>query len=486
MGTRRDGSAGGNAAAVNSAVVARLPLHVLCPRPDLRPRHHRRRHQRRGDRARRRGPRAARAAGRAGRHRGRHVAVEHQADPRRPALSRAIRVPPGARIARRARGPAALRAASRAAARVRAAARAAPAAGLDDPRRDVPLRSPRPARNPARLVRRRSARRQVGRRTEAAFPQGLRLRRRARRRCAPGRAERDGGARAGAPTSACAPGSRRRSAKTGIGAPRWPTPRGRARGGHRESDRQRHRPVGQAGARHDQPFAGARERAPRQGQPHRGAARACRGARLHPAERGQPHRVRDPVPRPLFADRHDRRRRSTPSKRRGSPTTRSRTCSRWPTPISRGRSPPRTSCGRSAACGRSTTTAPRILRRSRATTCSRSTPAPERRRAGRRAGAVDLRRQAHHLSQARRARAVRAAAVPAADGAGMDARAAAARRRSAAGRARRLDRRAGATLSARCPSRCCADWRTGTARLPRRSCGRRRPSPTSARISAKG
>ena len=55
--------------------------------------------------------------------------------------------------------------------------------------------------------------------------------------------------------------------------------------------------------------AGRGEGAPRQGQPHRRAARARRAARVHPAERRQPHRVHHSVPGALFADRHDRRAR---------------------------------------------------------------------------------------------------------------------------------------------------------------------------------
>ena len=57
-----------------------------------------------------------------------------------------------------------------------------------------------------------------------------------------------------------------------------------------------------------------------------------------------------------------------------------------------------TSSGPTAACGRSTTTARQTRRRSRATTCSSST-----RPDGRRAAAVDLRRQDHDLPQACRA-----------------------------------------------------------------------------------
>ena len=72
-----------------------LPADAI-PSAGVRPARHRRRHQRRRHRARRRGARPQGAAGRAGRHRVGHVAVEHEADPRRPALPRALRVPAGA------------------------------------------------------------------------------------------------------------------------------------------------------------------------------------------------------------------------------------------------------------------------------------------------------------------------------------------------------------------------------------------------------
>ena len=145
-----------------------------------------------GHRARCRRPRPQGAGRRAGRHRGGHVAVEHEADPRRPALPRAVRVPAGPRIARRARGGAAAGAAHRRAAVVRAAARAASASRVDAARRPLPLRPPRPARDAAGLLRRRSRAHAVGRRAEAQVRQGLRLFRRPRRRRAPRRLQRDG------------------------------------------------------------------------------------------------------------------------------------------------------------------------------------------------------------------------------------------------------------------------------------------------------
>ena len=111
----------------------------------------RRRHQRRRHRARRRRPRPeGRCSSSRTTSRGATSSCEHQADPRRPALPRAVRVPPGRRGARRARGAAADRAAPRLAARVRAAARAASAAALDDPRGPLPLRPPRRPRRRCR------------------------------------------------------------------------------------------------------------------------------------------------------------------------------------------------------------------------------------------------------------------------------------------------------------------------------------------------
>ena len=73
---------------------------------DLRPRHRRRRHQRRRHRARRRRTWLERRPARAGRPRGAYVIVEHQADPRRAALPRVLRVPAGGRGAGRARSAA--------------------------------------------------------------------------------------------------------------------------------------------------------------------------------------------------------------------------------------------------------------------------------------------------------------------------------------------------------------------------------------------
>ena len=188
------------------------------------------------------------------------------------------------------------------------------------------------------------------------------------------------------------------------------------------------------------PATGEGERAAREGQPHRGAARARRGARVHPAERRQPHRVRHSVPGALLADRHDRRPGRRVSSIRRSPTTRSTTCSRSPTPTSSGRS--------SRADIVWTYSGVRPLYDDGASDPSAVTrdyvlkvdalPATRRRRA--RAGAVDLRRQDHDVPQAGRARARRARAVLSGDEGPVDARRAAAGRRPAEPRPRRVGR----------------------------------------------
>ena len=73
-------------------------------------------------------------------------------------------------------------------------------------------------------------------------------------------------------------------------------------------DRQRRRARGSRScATRSAATPSTRERPPREGQPHRRAARARGGPRLHPAERRQADRLRDPVRGALLADRHDRR-----------------------------------------------------------------------------------------------------------------------------------------------------------------------------------
>ena len=87
-----------------------------------RPRGHRRRRQRLRHRPRRRRARPLGAARRAGRSRAGDLVGLDQALPRRPALSRVLRVPAGARVADRARDAAARHAAHLLAAALRAAA----------------------------------------------------------------------------------------------------------------------------------------------------------------------------------------------------------------------------------------------------------------------------------------------------------------------------------------------------------------------------
>ena len=181
------------------------------------------------------------------------------------------------------------------------------------------------------------------------------------------------------------------------------------------------RTVGQARARSRQPLARARERPPREGQPHRGAARARRRPRVHPAERRQPDRVRDPVRGPLHADRHHRRSGRKRSRRREITDDEvdyllALANTYLARPLSRRRHRVDL-CRRAAALRR---------RRVRSVVDHPRLRVPDRRRIDaarcRRAGAVDLRRQAHDVSQARRARARRAEAVLPADGAGVDPR----------------------------------------------------------------
>ena len=126
-----------------------------------------------------------------------------------------------ARGARRARGDAAHRAAPRRAARVRAAARAAPAARVDDPHRACSSTTTwAAAKTLPRSFGVDLAEQPLGGRTEAALPQGLRVRRCARRRRAARRRQRARreGARRGHPRAHEA--RRRRGATAGCGARR--------------------------------------------------------------------------------------------------------------------------------------------------------------------------------------------------------------------------------------------------------------------------
>ena len=136
------------------------------------------------------------AALRAARPRRPHLVRQHQADPRRTALPRVLRLPAGAQVAARAGDRPRVRAAHRAADALRPAARRAPAAGVDDPRGTLPLRSPRAAPAPAGLRGRGPAPSPGRRAARPALHEGLRVLGRLGGRRAPRGAHRDGRPRA--------------------------------------------------------------------------------------------------------------------------------------------------------------------------------------------------------------------------------------------------------------------------------------------------
>ena len=103
----------------------------------------------------------------------RHIVGQFQADPRRLALSRALRVSPGARGIGRARSAAGEGAASDLAATLYTAARARRAPALDGTCGFVSLRQSVSARRYPRLSRARSQRRPGGTATEAGVQQGF-------------------------------------------------------------------------------------------------------------------------------------------------------------------------------------------------------------------------------------------------------------------------------------------------------------------------
>ena len=238
-----------------------------------------------------------------------HLVRQQQADPRRPALSRALRVPPRARGPDRARGAAARRPAHHLAAALRAAAQPRAAPGLDDPPRPVPLRPPRRARQAAGLEpastsrTTRSARRSrtgsapasptptAGSRTarlvvlnamDAAERGAVIL---TRTRCAA--AERAEPALAGDPAAARRQPARTVQARALINASGpWVS----------------HLLTEQLGR------AGAEEGAPGQGRPHRRAQALRPRLALHPAAHRRPRRLRDPLRAGILADRHHRQR----------------------------------------------------------------------------------------------------------------------------------------------------------------------------------
>ena len=245
-------------------------------------------------------------AGRAGGSRRRHLFGEHQADPRRAALSRVLRVPPGARIADRARAPAAHRPAPRAADAVHPAARAGTAAALADPLRAVLLRLLQRPAHAAALAQRARRRRRL-RRAASRHRSRVRVFRLLGRRQPPGRAQCAGrrAARRGDPHADALrlrDGRERRVARAMRA-----TGKRRIARDPRARDRQRGRSLGRAGSEIVSRRGGRRQRAPRERQPHRRAAAVRGQARVHAAEPRRPDRVRDSLRAEVDAGRHDRR-----------------------------------------------------------------------------------------------------------------------------------------------------------------------------------
>ncbi len=264
-------------------------------RRSLRCRRGRRWHQRCRDRRRRSRARPVRVPLRTARPGPAHLLGQQQADPRRPALPRTLRIPPGPRSPGRARGPAGQGAAHRQAAALRPAAPSAPAPGLDDPRRPVPLRSPRQAREAARLARPALHRQQPA---EGRDPPWLRVLRLRGGRCAPGGAQRDLRPRARRPRPYPHP-LRQRPSQQGTLAPAPGAQRRQPVFDPRPRPGERRRPLG--GALHPgRPETEVALRYPPDpGQPHHRAEAVRRRARLHPAERRPPHRLRHPLSGPF-------------------------------------------------------------------------------------------------------------------------------------------------------------------------------------------
>ena len=184
-----------------------------------------------------------------------------------------------------------------------------------------------------------------------------------------------------------------------------------------------------------------RGRPPHQGQPHRGSARARRRARLHPAERRQAHRLRDSVSGALHADRDHgcagRQLRATRDLGR-----------RNRLPAGARQHLPRATA-RQSRRGLDLQRRASAVRRRRVGSVvdhARLCVQARYRRQRRRGRAVHLWRQDHHVSEARRARARRVDAVPAADAAALDGTRDPSRRRPA-GRSGRLERGAHPALS---------------------------------------
>ena len=265
----------------------------------------------------------------------------------------------------RARGAARGRAAHHRAAAVRAAARAAPAAGVDDPLPGCSSTTISAAGDAALVVRRRPRREQAGARDlKPQLSQGLRLlrrrvddarlvvlnairRARARRRRARAHAARSGPARR-RPVARDA-GRRRRPARRGTGA----------RAG------QRRRALGQGRAATTiSPDSIARDVRHVKGS-HIVVPRVHAEAHAYILQNADKRIVFViPYERALLADRHDRRAGRRVSRRRASRADEIDYLLRDRQRLSRrARSPRPTSCGPTAACGRSTTTARRTRRR---------------------------------------------------------------------------------------------------------------------------
>ena len=119
-----------------------------------------------------------------------HLLAQRQAGAWRPALSRILRVPPGARGADRARGAARGRAAHHLAHALRAAAFAGAAPGLAGAPRPLSLRPSRRPQQAARYPRHRPRQRSGGRADQGRLHPRLRILRLLGRRFPPGRAQR--------------------------------------------------------------------------------------------------------------------------------------------------------------------------------------------------------------------------------------------------------------------------------------------------------
>ena len=237
----------------------------------------------------------------------------------------------------RARGAAQERAAHHAAAALRDAARPVDAAGVDDPRRPVPVRPP----GAARVAARRRTRLDLTR-----HPAGKPLKPQFRR----GFEYSDGWVDDARLVVLCAMHARQRGAQVLTRCRcerarwvdgRWRVELTRADGARAQRDGaragQRHRTVGGVvPAASSSSWPERQVAAPGQGQPHRGAQDVRARTRLHLPERRPAHHLRHPVRRRLHADRHHRRRvPRRPGHTRAPTRRRSPTCASRPAAISR-------------------------------------------------------------------------------------------------------------------------------------------------------